>query len=73
MKGMTFEKILKTAEALVFDIRNRLEEIIHEIDSGSHLANMSNERFELFLNGGELKRRLNKYIDPIQDIINKNT
>lgn len=63
----------KTAEALVFDIRNRLEEIIHEIDSGSHLANMSKERFELFLNGGELKRRLNKYIDPIQDIINKNT
>jgi hypothetical protein len=62
----------KTAEALIFEIRNRLEDIIHEKSSGLHFAHMEYSRFNNFLNS-ELKTKLDKYIDPMQEIINKNT
>lgn len=62
----------KTAEALVFDIRKKLENLIYEKDSGLSFAHMEMDRFELFRKGGELSGILDKYIDPMQEIINKN-
>ena len=60
----------KTMEALVFDIRARLERVMGEIDSGFHLQNMDLSRFKVFVEGGELKRRLDKIIDPLQEVLN---
>jgi hypothetical protein len=71
MSRNDIKKDPKSIEALVIDIRNRLEDVIHEINSGVHYANMDENRFNLFLNGGELKRRLDSNIDPLQDIINR--
>ena len=62
----------KTAEALVFDIRKSLEKLIYENDSGMSYAHMEYERFQLYYRGGELRTILDKYIDPMQDLINKN-
>jgi hypothetical protein len=63
----------RTAEAMVFDIRKRLEILIHEKDSGMRFPHMESDRFDLFLKGGEMKGILDRYIDPMQEIINNNS
>ncbi len=65
-------KDAKTSEALVFDIRKCLENLNNEKDPGMHYAHMEEQRFALFLDGGELKNILDKYIDPMKDLISRN-
>ena len=60
----------KTMEAIVFDIRNTLEDLMKK--SGFHHTHMESQQFNNFLDNGKLKEILDGNIDPFQEIINQN-
>ena len=61
----------KSAEGLVLEIRKSLDSIMYGKLRGS-TAYIESEQFSSFLEGEEFRHILDKDIDPMQDIINKN-
>ena len=62
----------KSAEALVLEIRQSLENIMNRRYHGL-TAYLEQDQFKSFLDGSELKYILDKDIDPMQELIDKNS